>query len=409
MPDYSFFFSYASNDRNVADRESEVTNRQDLVRIFFNDLNAAMKGNFDGGFFDKLRLEVRWKDELALGLASSRILVPLYSRNYFQSVYCGKEWETFRRRFQENEDHRFPDVLNSQVILPVLWKTPVTIPETVGQFQIAFADYPPEYEKEGLEYLLKFNRHTRAYGLFVHRFSQKLLALADAQAAPKVRDLQDFDTLSPPFPGRSRPGLKYVRYVFVAGLKPQMRGLRDSNDSYAIYVDRRDWRPCFPDYNRPVEGIATGPAKDDQRDFEFLPPTPLLMNQLREARRLNNVILVVVDPWSVKLADFHQFLQDFDAEEFPNSAVLVNWNWKDPETTARKQELQLELLGYFRGRVGRQEYHKGEVSSVETFEQAVVEAFNAVQARLIELGRIRPAGIGEAGKAPVIGNSNRNV
>ena len=89
MPDYSFFFSYASNDRNVVDRESEVTNRQDLLKIFFNDLDREMKhlGYAGGGFFDQKRLEGRWEEELAEGLASSRILVPLYSRNYFLSSY----------------------------------------------------------------------------------------------------------------------------------------------------------------------------------------------------------------------------------------------------------------------------------------------------------------------------------
>jgi FxsC-like protein len=412
MPDYPFFFSYASNDRNVVDRESEVTNKQDFLKIFFNDLDREMKelGYPDGGFFDKESIESQWKRELAQGLASSRILVPLYSPNYFQSAYCGKEWETFRLRFEENEVRRYPDVTNSKVILPVLWKAPVVFPEGVSQSQIQYEKgLPAEYKDNGLWYLLNFKRKTIVYKQFIHVFARQLLELADAQGAPKVRDLLEIDTLNPPFPGLSRPGLKYVRYVFVAGLKMQMEGLRTVNNSYANFRDRRDWRPCFPDQDLPVGGIATGPAKADQRGFEFLAPTPHLMDHLREARRLNNVILVVVDPWSVKLPDFHQFLQDFDAEGFPNSAVLVNWNGKDPETMARKQQLQLDLLDYFRGRVGRQEYHKGEVSSVGTFEQAVVEAFNAVQARLIALGKICPAGDGEAGKAAVIRNSTRNV
>jgi FxsC-like protein len=406
MPDYSFFFSYASMDRDVPDRESEVTDRRDLLRIFFNDLDKEMKGQgyADGGFFDKLRLEARWKPELEQGLASSRVLVPLYSRNYFRSPYCAKEWETFRLRYLENDTHRYPDVTGSQVILPVHWKAPVVLPDAVSEFQLKYEGYPAEYKQWGLEYLLSFKRYGNAYKNFVRQFALELLRLADAQGAAKVRDVQGFDTLNPGFPGHSTPGLKYVRYVFVAGLKIQMLNLGRSNSSYANYQDRRDWRPCFPDLDRPVEGIATGPAKDDNRGFEYLAPTPGLMDQLREARRLNNVILVVVDPWSVKLPEFHQFLTDFDIEEFPNSGVLVNWNGKDPETAAKMEELRLVLGDYFRGRKKRQEFYKDPVSSVDTLEKAVVEAFGAVQARLTELGKLPPAGGGEPGAAPVIRN-----
>jgi FxsC-like protein len=251
---------------------------------------------------------------------------------------------------------------------------------------------------------MSFKRHTAAYRQFVWKFSRKLLEIADTQGAAKVRDILDFDTLSPPFPGNSRPGLKFVRYVFVAGLKHQMGTLRQVHDSYANYVDRRDWRPCFPDLDRAVEGIATGPAKADSRNYEILPPSPQSLDVLREARRLNNVILILVDPWSVRLPELQQFLRDFDAEEFPNSAVLVNWNGKDPEVAGKAAQLEAVLKEHFQGRIGRKEYHKDPVSSAETIEQAVLEAFAAVQARLIELGKIRPAGTGDTAQAPVIRN-----
>jgi FxsC-like protein len=407
MPDYSFFLSYASADRIRVDRESETTNKRDLVRIFFDDLDIAMKGLGypEGGFFDKKRLEAKWKEELELGLASSRVLVPLYSPNYFQSSYCGREWETFNIRFAENQAHRYPDVTNPKVILPVLWKAPVTRPQEVGQYQIDYEDYPAEYTKYGLEYLVSLRRNSVAYRKFVVDFSQKLKALADAQGAPKVRELQEFERLNPPFPGGyHRPGLKFVQYVCVTGMRHQMQNVRRAFDSYAIYTDRRDWRPCFPDLDRAAEAIATGPARDDNRAYAFLPPSPELMMRLREARRLNNVIVVMVDPWSMRIPEWHQFARDFDAEEFPNSAVLVNWNERDPETSANAEQLRELLRDHFRARRSRGEYYKDPVTSPETIEQAVLEAFGAVQARLIELGKIQRAGGGDAGHLPLITN-----
>lgn len=406
MPDYSFFLSYASRDRVPSGRESEATGQNDLIRVFFNDLHQAMDGLGypDGGFFDKLRLEAKWKSELQIGLASSRVLVPLYSPNYFKSPYCGKEWETFNRRFAENESHRYADVVTSKVILPVFWKAPPVFPSEVTKYQIDYESYPADYKKYGLEFLMGFKRKSAAYKKFVLDFSLKLRELAEGQGKPKVRDLLDFETLNPPFPGNNQPGLKVVRCVFVAGMKHEMANLRTSSTSYANFQDRTDWRPCYPDLDRDVKGIVTGPATADNRTVVYLMPSSDLLGQLRDAKRLNNIIVVVVDPWSVKLPDLHKFLQEFDAEEFPNSAVLVNWNGKDPETTASATNLQNMLQNYFRGRLGRKEFHRDPVSSVEGMEQAVVEAFGAIQARLIELGKIRPAGDGECTQAPVIRN-----
>ena len=44
MPDYSFFLSYASADRIQAGRDSETTNKHEMIRVFFNDLHAQMTG-----------------------------------------------------------------------------------------------------------------------------------------------------------------------------------------------------------------------------------------------------------------------------------------------------------------------------------------------------------------------------
>ncbi len=403
MPDYSFFLSYSSKDRIRTDRESEATNPADLVRAFFDDLNTRMTRLGCGeGFFDKKRLEAKWEEELQLGLASSRILVPLYSPVYFQSTYCGKEWETFNQRFDENKRLVYPDVTNPKVILPVCWRAPVVLPAAVGTYQIEYEAYPPAYGN-GLEYLMSRDRYRDDYQDFLYEFSLRLLALVQGQGDPKVRDVLPFDTLNPPFPWINRPGLKFVRYVLVAGLRTEMSEVRLTNDCYATYHDRKDWRPCFPDLDRKVEGIVTGPARADNRGFEFLEHSAQLMNRLREAKRLNNVIVIVVDPWSVRLPDMHRFLDTFDAEDFPNAAVIVNWNGKDPETAAQAAQLQGIMENHFKGRRARREYYKDPVSTPEGIEQAVSEAFGAIRARLIEMGKIR-AVEGDPAPAPVIGN-----
>jgi FxsC-like protein len=408
MRDYAFFFSYASADRIRTGREAESTDRKDLVRRFFDDLNRELigLGYPDGGFFDKLRLEARWKNELFEGLASSRVLVPLYSPNYFLSRYCGKEWETFKVRFDENERGDFPDVSSKTVMRPVLWKAPVSLPAGVEEFQVDYEDSPPEYKKYGLEYIMTMSKFNGAYRKFVVDFAQKIVTLANEQGAPKVRQLEDYEDLNPTFPGINRPGLKVVRYVFVAGMKKDMQPHRKSIHAYPNYQDRSDWLPYVPPHtNRQVLSIATGPAKSDGRQCDVLVPgSPDIMERLRDARRLNNVIIVIVDPWSLRLNELRTFLTQFDQEDFPNSAVLINWNSDDEETAAKGEELKNTLQDYFQGRVGRKEFYKNPISSPEGMETAVREAFFAVQARLVEKESLSSAAKGNPVQAPTVRN-----
>ena len=401
MPDYCFFLSYASEDRIKGDR------RNDRVHSFFEDLNQAVKGlGFpDGGFFDRDGLQGKWKDDLREALASSRVLVPLYSPNYFRGPYCGREWEVFNLRFEENERRRYTDVTGSKVIVPVHWKPRVVYPEKVKEYQINYDRCPAVYQERGLEHMVHLKRNTQTYWNFVQDFAGQLQLVAESQGAAKVRDVPDWDSLNPPFPGQNPAGLNFVRYVFVTGLKLQMSRLRAASESYPTFVDRRDWRPCYPDVDRPVDGIVTAPARADNRSYEFLDPSPQTLERLREARRLRNVIVIVVDPWCVKLPELIRFLDDFDKEEFPNSAVLVNWNGKDQETTQQTDTLRRLLEDRFKGRLARQEFHKDPVSSPETLADAVREAFGAVQGRLVESSLLRPAGdAGNSAPAPIIRN-----
>jgi FxsC-like protein len=393
--DYGFFFSYASRDREVADPEAVETPRSDYLRIFYNDLNKAIRGLGipDGGFFDKKRIEGPWRVALADGLATSRVLVPLYSPNYFHSEYCGKEWEVFRLRSQENAgSSRLADVTPT-IILPVLWKLPATIPTEVMEFQYLHDEDPVEYKSEGLEYLIKFKRYNQVYQRFVDRFAKRIIKHINDQGAPKIRDVPDFREIYPSFPGSGKPGLKYVRYVFIAGVRNEMRIWRTKFDSYGVFSDRRDWRPWHPDVTAEAEKIVTRAAKDEGRAYEIMPSVPAgtALEKLREAKRLKNIIIIVVDPWSMKIPELRSFVDDFDKEEFANSGVLVSWNDNDRETLDKLPELQNEMKEYFRGRIGRKEFHKEELRSEAALEGAVREAFNSIRERLIQVGDLYPA------------------
>ena len=387
--------------------EAEYVAKTDLVRIFFNNLNSELIGlGFDdGGFFDKARIEGKWRPELVEGLATSRAIVPLYSPNYFRSEYCGKEFQVFDRRTQENVGN--PALGSDKIVWPVLWKQPVSIPPEVKEYQI-----PDEfvhkndralYKAEGLEYLLKFPRFKERYRRFVYALARKIAEHAERQGAPQVRNVPDLKSLIPPFPGGNKPGVKYVRYLFVAGVSARMRQLNRKCDCYGVFADGRDWQPCFPNVRAAGESIFTRAAKDDGRAHEIVRP-PDVLTQLKRAKELKNIVIVAVDPWSLKLPELKSLVEDFDSEEFPTSCVMICWNKNDPETLEKQAELENELKEYFRGRVGRKEHYIPAVNSETEMEAAVKEAFNAIRKRLMELGQLPPADPNSTEKHPILGN-----
>src|SRR5690242_7911316 len=97
---YNFFFSFASIDWKQG--------KKDDLEILFKDLKAKLKEfGLDGtGFFapDNIERGKEWEKELKEALPASSVLVPIYSPNYFKSVWCGKEWEVFWQREQENRN-----------------------------------------------------------------------------------------------------------------------------------------------------------------------------------------------------------------------------------------------------------------------------------------------------------------
>ena len=60
-----------------------------------------------------------WPWRLSRNLATCRVFVPMYSRRYFQSEHCGKEWAAFRDRARNGSAHASGHV---EAMLPALWR-----------------------------------------------------------------------------------------------------------------------------------------------------------------------------------------------------------------------------------------------------------------------------------------------
>jgi len=399
MAYYDFFLSFSSTDwRNGA---------KDDLHLFFADLETKLKKfGFKGrGFFSSRDIGRGhdWEKELHQVLPASHVIVPMYSPNYFNSPWCGREWEVFWRRQKDIRANPPLDVKSEEVILPVIWtadflELPADVPKV--QYKNPVSD-SSVYTDKGLGTLMQSPRkHPGKYEDFVERFATELGKMIRNQGADKMRALPDPDLkkVDLTFPVNFKWGLKHVRYVFLAGRYDEMQALRKTHTPYGQFESRLDWRPCFPDVDRSAGDIARAVAQENGKDgYEFVEPRAAndLLQTMREASSRNNVIAVLVDPWSLSLHPFKEFAEKFDSEAFPTSGVIVTWNSNDGETPNHLPLLKNRLADHFRGRATRQEYYNPDVTTPDDLRDAIVATFAAAQERLLSAGQI-----GTAGAAP---------
>ncbi len=193
MHDYCFFLSYARIDRE--------NDRGETIKKFFDDLNPHVKRLAfpDGGFLDTgMREGQFWEAGLENALSRSRILVSLYSTNYFRSEYCGKEWQVFYDRYL----HRSQDREAQPAILGIMWDKGLQIPDPAKKLQLGGDGYPKGYFEEGLFALASLGKFKDSYDEFVFHFARTLVDAAKAQGVPVFFPVPSLENIQPAF-GRS--------------------------------------------------------------------------------------------------------------------------------------------------------------------------------------------------------------
>jgi Tetratricopeptide repeat/TIR domain len=190
-----FFLSYARTPKVDRDDRDDPDRWVDKL---YRDLRAAILQMTsarpeDAGFMDRdNRLGVAWSPELTYALATCRVFVPLYSRRYFESVNCGKEWAAFSCR---KVDHKTPGRA-ANAIVPALW-TPVDqneLPAVARSIQYSHADLGKRYDAEGFYGLTRLLQYRNDYLMAVHRLAQRIVDVARDTVVDGA-DPADFDSL----------------------------------------------------------------------------------------------------------------------------------------------------------------------------------------------------------------------
>jgi FxsC-like protein len=336
---YDYFFSYAHENFDA-----------DLER-FSNDLRtrlAALRGRSthevaftDGG---SLLPGVRWKPELARALGNARVFIYVRSPQYFQRPFCGKEWSVFESRLSSTSD---PSAAR-RLMVPLHWipttYASVRLPTSlVDDTQYTFEKFGATYGRYGLSEMMKADGRP-GYAEFLSAFVQYVAELmTDPELALPVLDNVDLDTARDAFAvvegggpsqnptrqlgqARRRAGV-----LVVAATRDQAHAAnprRATLDSYAD--DALFWAPFAPAHTASV-----GPLLQQWVGQEGFIMESILPEQLGDAIKERKPVILVVDPWSLTLAEYERALRESEWIWARNTGAVVVFSPDDADLATR--------------------------------------------------------------------------
>jgi FxsC-like protein len=345
---HRFFLSYSHIDKDKYLDKFFDDLRKELHRKI-GDKNQSPK---DIAFKDDFNITTgtRWNDSLTNAIRTSQTMVCIYTRGYFKSEYCGKEFMAFRNRIAQYE--LIPNSQkNPPVIIPIIWENPQIlleyIPSSVRDIQYSEAEYGDKYNQKGLHILTKIGKFRDEYRYFLETITTKIITTTDKinlEEHPPV----DMENVVSAFVSQginkdrtdksSNPtGPESAKFVFVAGNKAEISSIRKNTEYYG-FSGGRDWLPYFPD-NEKIGIIAQRIATNQNMHFENLEITNDFIDDLKKAEDNNSVVVIIVDPWSVDIDKYKKPMQDYDGCNVINSYIAIPWNERDEESVKLAEKI----------------------------------------------------------------------
>jgi FxsC-like protein len=420
--DYWFFMSYAGRDAILGDAQTCVVDS--YLKIFFNDLalELASKAGIEGeikvpeiGFIAERSIKNGdlWPSALVDALQTSRALICIYSRSYFSSEYCGKEFQVFLDRLNEYMKTAPPGTSRPRLILPVLWEHPDTLPKqrppAISEIQYKHDDFGKAYAENGLNFLMRQRQHKPDYSNFVFKFAKQLFEEAEQKRLPPLRTPPSLTEVKAAFPlpveqdpplqpraGNIGPiprrtenvGPNVAQFLFVAGRDKEYLDIRKGVECYG-QEGGREWKPFYPEIDEAVGMISQAVAVSEKLFYENLTISEGLIEHLSKAEENNKIVIIVIDPWSIQVQNYRNRLLDFDRHNFINCGLLIPWNENDNETKNRGNELrdsiEQTLSRYY---VLNTPYIRESVRSPEELQKKLIAAIHELRKRIVQRAKV---------------------
>ncbi len=372
-----FFLSYAHTPRHDA---NDPYDPDQWVERLFTDLCrhvmvlSGLNHGDRAGFMDReLHSGSYWPDRLAEGLATCRVFVPLYSRRYFESEQCGKEWTAFSQRILY---HRARGSERVETIIPAIW-VPVPVeelPEVARSIQFNHAGLGPRYAEHGFYGIMKLRQFRNAYETAVYHLARRIVEVGQSARLTPV-DPPDYDSLESAFGAydAGRPNGHRLRVTVVA---PDIDNLPEGRGPYHYGRTAHEWNPYRPTLNRPLADHTA----DMVRHLGFRPDIGTLdehSEYLLGDDPPTSPGLLLVDAWATTSDKFQEPLRRLDELGKPWISVMVPWNKDDTQTAEAEPRLRHRLEAALHNKLSEghpvQRSAANGIPSYEQFNKAVPE------------------------------------
>ena len=368
-----FFFSYARADYDV--------HLQKFYGDLCKEISLATQVQGEPGFFDQRDIELGgiWSEKLKEALRTSKSLVSVFSPKYLASDYCGKE-------FQVCFDRQSRSRATSTALFPVIWGAPSgSLHKVIEGIQFTAKGFPRVYAEEGLFFLIKLKRLEDEYTEFVSRLARNIVDVIAKHPLPEIL-LPSLQSVKNPFEASTaNPPLtsRQAFFSYVVGRPDELK--RAEVERYGR--GGKDWRPFHPDYPHPIGRLAMRVALDQDLDPAELELGKDLVARIEEAERRGDLVILLVDPWTVRIESYSTLMREYDKRNFQNSAVLIAWNSPDNETELGRLKLESALQATFKFKgVKKSIYYSDKIRSPRELKSTLAKTLAKLRNGLIESG-----------------------
>lgn len=376
-----FFLSYHRSEYQPGDSADPDRWVKKFYQDLCNDLNQLTSARVPGYMDVHTRLGRDWADELVEALCGCKVFVPLLTRGYFESEWCGREWAAFTQRMQMHA----LGAAAPAAILPALWIPFPRLdpPPAVGRIQLIPPEFPSVYRDEGFYGLMKLKRYNQVY-----RESVWLMARAIQQTAQEtcLARCPAMAMATVPNAFAEYQAGQQVR-VTIASYKADSAGTgkhrppAPTRSTYYYGRKMREWMPYRTDED------TTLIAHCAERVINGLGHSALLdpLDARESTERLAPSVLLV-DPWAARVPGIANDLRAIDRD--PMHAV-VPWNEDDDETQRAAESLEAGLRGTLPQSLGLQGSAQ-RVPTLSAFRAALPKAVNEAIAKHFRTAPVFP-------------------
>jgi FxsC-like protein len=269
------------------------------------------------------------------------------------------------------------------------------------------------YAKEGLRYVMKQKRYEDKYWFILNRFARKIIKAAEDYPLTETPGQPVFASVPDAFrePAISRPhgagsapggGPRYAQFIYVVGRRADLRAGRTLLEPYGD-DDELEWRPYLPPSDEPAP-LLTQPAAQTERLFcdHRCCNDQTLMNELEQYERENRLVVLIVDPWTLKeVVRYRTVMEQVDTKRFLNCVLLLSWN-EDDETQQQAGELEKTVqLTFPRLRLSANIF-RYPIKSPDQFREALLDALHQSRRNVLEFLKVKRPVTGDGPSAPPV-------